>query len=233
MLSSETAERTTPQDRILARDFLLARLGSLFAFLPVGAWVTVHLWHQLAAYESPDAWEEAVEGHVNGATTALVFVLVLGPLLWHTVWGIVRMLRSRPAVGNTTVKSTAFNNLRYLLQRLSAVGLLAFLGAHLYLAWFEPRFLHGGPEPFSSISREMRFHTPTLVVYLLGVLGIAYHLANGLWSFMTMGWGVTVSKSGIAWMERVALAVFFVLLAIGLSAVYGLYSGGEAYGPLG
>jgi hypothetical protein len=50
---------------------------------------------------------------------------------------------------------------------------------------------------------------------------------------MTMGWGVTVSKSGIAWMERVALAVFFVLLAIGLSAVYGLYSGGEAYGPLG
>ncbi len=54
MLSSETAERTAPQDRIRARDFLLARLGSLFAFLPVGAWVTVHLWHQLAAYESPD-----------------------------------------------------------------------------------------------------------------------------------------------------------------------------------
>ncbi len=227
MLTSEGAEHTAPQDRILARDFLLARLGSLFALLPVGAWVTVHLWHQLAAYQSPDAWEEAVEGHVNGATTALVFVLVLGPLLWHTIWGMVRMFRSRPAIANR-----GFSNLRYLLQRLSALGLLAFLGAHLYLAWFEPRFLRGGPEAFSSISREMRFHTPTLVVYLLGVLGIAYHLANGLWSFMTMGWGATVSKSGIAWMERVSLVVFFVLLAIGLSAVYGLYSGGEAYGPL-
>lgn len=231
MPTSETALGAAPPDRTLARNFLLTRLGSLLALLPVGAWVTVHLWHQLAAYESPEAWEEAVEGHVNGASAALVFVLVLGPLLWHTVWGIVRMLRSRPAVGNTTVNRTAFNNLRYLLQRLSAVGLLAFLGAHLYLAWFEPRFLQGGPEPFSSISREMRFHTPTLVVYLLGVLGIAYHLANGLWSFMTMGWGATVSKSGIAWMERVSLIVFFLLLAIGLIAVYGLYAGGEAYGP--
>jgi len=230
MSSSETAV-AAPQDRDIARGFLLSRLGSLFALLPLGAWVTVHLWHQLAAFESPEAWQESVEGHVNVASAALVFVLVLGPLLWHTVWGIVRMLRSRPAVGNVAVRKTAFNNLRYLLQRLSAVGLLAFLGAHLYLAWFEPRFLEGRPEPFSSISREMRFHTPTLVVYLPGVLGMAYHLANGLWSFLTMGWGITVGKSAVAWMERISLLVFLLLLAIGLAAVYGLYSGGEAYGP--
>src|SRR2546422_7898124 len=64
------------------------------------------------------------------------------------------MLRSRPRP-----LESGFSNLRYLLQRLSAVGLLFFLGAHLYLAWFEPRFLHGRPEPFAEISREMRFHT--------------------------------------------------------------------------
>jgi succinate dehydrogenase / fumarate reductase cytochrome b subunit len=110
------------------------------------------------------------------------------------------------------------------------VGLLLFLGAHLYLAWFEPRILKGRPEPFSDIAREMHFHTPTLIVYVLGVLGIAYHLANGLWSFLTMGWGVTVSQSGIAWMERVSLLLFFVLLAIGWAAIYALYAGGAAYG---
>ena len=118
------------------------------------------------------------------------------------------------------------------MQRLSAIGLLFFLGAHLYLAWFQPRFIAGRPEPFAEIAREMRFHTPTLIVYILGVLAIAYHLANGLWSFLSMGWGVTVSKSGIAWLERVALLLFFVLLAIGWAAVYGLYAGGAAYGPL-
>src|SRR4051812_7535585 len=216
----------TADNRSVARSFLLARLGSLLAFLPLGVWTLGHLWNQLAAYTSPQAWEQSVEGHVNGATTALTFIVVLVPLVWHTVWGIVRMLRSRP-----DVKVTWFGNVRYIVQRLSAIGLLLFLGAHLYLAWFEPRFIHGRPEPFAEISREMHFHMPTLAVYILGVLAIAYHLANGLWSFLSMGWGMTVSKSGIAWMERIALLLFVVLLAIGWAAIYGLYSGGVNYPP--
>jgi succinate dehydrogenase / fumarate reductase cytochrome b subunit len=213
--------------RAVARDFLLARLGSLFAILPLGVWTLNHLWNQLAAYDSPEAWETSVTGHSSPASTALTFAVVLVPLLWHTAWGIGRMLRSRP-----DVRVTWFSNLRYIVQRLSAIGLLFFLGAHLYLAWFEPRFLQGHAELFPDISRQMRFHTPTLVVYLLGVLAIAYHLANGLWSFLSMGWGAMVSKAGIAWLERFALLFFFVLLAIGWAAVYGLYVGGEAYGPL-
>lgn len=226
-ITDDQPDRSAPPEaRAIARDFILARLGSFFAFAPLGAWVVVHLWHQLAAYRSPQAWEEAVEGHVNSATTVLVFVLVLLPLVWHTVWGIVRMLRSRPAASNR-----GFSNIRYIVQRLSAIGLLFFLGAHLYLAWFRPRFLQGRPEPFSDIASEMHFHGPTLAVYVLGVLGIAYHLANGLWSFLTMGWGVTVSKSGMAWLERISLLFFFVLLAIGWAAIYALYQGGAAYGP--
>lgn len=225
-LATDQPDRSIPPDaRAIARDFMLARLGSLFAFLPVGVWTIVHLWNQLAAYQSPQAWEASVTGHASGATTVLTFVIVLGPLLWHTVWGIVRMFRSRPSV-----RIGWFSNLRYIVQRLSAIGLILFLGAHLYLAWFEPRILRGRPEPFAEIAREMHFHTPTLLVYVLGVLAIAYHLANGLWSFLSMGWGLTVSKQGIAWMERIALLLFFVLLAIGWAAVYGLYSGGAAYG---
>src|SRR2546422_1138110 len=134
-LTTDQPDRSVaPDERTIARDFILARLGSLFAFAPVGVWTVVHLWHQLAAYQSPQAWETAVTAHVNVASTVLVFVLVLGPLLWHTIWGILRMLRSRPRP-----LESGFSNLRYLLQRLSAVGLLFFLGAHLYLAWFEPR----------------------------------------------------------------------------------------------
>lgn len=228
-LTTDQADRSVaPTERAVARDFILARLGSLFALAPVGVWTAVHLWNQLAAYRSPQAWESSVTGHTSGASTALVFILVLGPLLWHTVWGIVRMLRSRPRP-----LQSGFSNLRYVIQRLSAIGLLLFLGAHLYLAWFEPRFLHGRPEPFAEIAREMRFHGPTLFVYILGVVAIAYHLANGLWSFMTMGWGITVSKSGMKWLERVSILLFLALLVVGWVAIYGLYRGGEAYGPPG
>src|SRR5947208_16196338 len=97
-LTTDQPDRSVPPDeRTIARDFILARLGSLFAFAPLGVWTVVHLWHQLAAYESPGAWEIAVTGHVNVATTVLLFILVLGPLLWHTAGGLVRMFPSRPA----------------------------------------------------------------------------------------------------------------------------------------
>jgi len=72
----------------------------------------------------------------------------------------------------------------------------------------------------------MHHHTPTLIVYVLGILAISYHLANGLWSFATMGWGIAVSKSAQTWFERLALLVFVVLLAIGWASVYALYRAG-------
>ena len=55
----------------------------------------------------------------------------------------------------------------------------------------------------------MRHDLPTTVVYVLGTLAIAYHLGNGLWSF-AMGWGFAVSKTALAWMQRLAVAAFIV-----------------------
>lgn len=102
------------------------------------------------------------------------------------------MLASRP----NNLQYTTFSNLKYLLQRLAALGVLLFLGAHLWLAMIRPRFVRGHSEAFADIAHEMRTHTPTLVVYLLGTLGVAYHLANGLGSF-AMGWGVVSSRRAL------------------------------------
>lgn len=209
-----------PAARTVAGRFLASRLGSLFAILPLGVWSVHHVWNNLAAFDSAGAWQEAVTGHSSEASRIVTAAVVLLPLLWHTVWGIGRMFRSRPKV---TVG--LFSNLRYIFQRLSAIGLLLFIGAHLYLAWIQPRFIVGRAEPFSEISREMHHHLPTLAVYLLGTLGIAYHLANGLWSF-AMGWGIAVGKTALDWMERISFAMFFVLLALGWSAVYALWRAG-------
>jgi succinate dehydrogenase / fumarate reductase cytochrome b subunit len=219
-LTTDQPDRAAPPAaRAVARSFIGARLGSLFALLPLGVWTANHLWNNLAAYNGAQAWQTAVTEHSSAATTALTMTVVLVPLVWHTVWGIARMLRTRGS------SARYFGSLRYWLQRASAVGLLAFLGAHLWLAWAEPRFREGHAETFADISHEMHFHTPTLLVYVLGILAIAYHLANGVWSFFTMGWGIAVSKSSIKWLEGIAIVVFLLLLAIGWGAVYGLYSG--------
>src|SRR5207248_9532424 len=148
---------------------------------PLGIWTANHLWNQLAAFAGARSWEESVTAHSNPAAAALTFTVVMVPLVWHVGWGIVRLARTR----SSTVRNVS--NLRYWLQRAAALGLLAFLGAHLWLAWIQPRFVVCRPEPFSDIAREMHHHTPPPIVYILGVLAIAYHLGTGLRSFATIG----------------------------------------------
>jgi succinate dehydrogenase / fumarate reductase, cytochrome b subunit len=192
-----------------------SRLGSFLAVVPLSFWVVNHLWDNLAAFSGAEAWQTAVTGQRDPFTQALTFIFVLAPLLMHTGWGIVRLLSFKP---------------KYILQRFTALGVLAFIGAHLWLAFLQPHLFHGGPEPFADISREMRFHGPTLVVYLLGTLGTAYHLANGLQNF-GMAWGIFASERSMRRFEPFVIIIFLVLLAMAWGSIYALYQAGSALGP--
>jgi len=213
---AETAPPTTSTGA-----FYRARIASLLAIAPLGVWTVLHLWDNLSAFSGAQAWEQTVTGARHPLHQALLAVLVLLPLLLHTVWGIARLASSRP----NNVRYGNYENLKYLLQRLSALGLLAFIGAHLWLAWAQPRFVEGHPEPFADISHEMAHHTPTLLVYVLGVLAVAYHLANGLQTF-AMGQGVVASAGALKRLEWVVYLVFILLLAMGWGSVYALWSAG-------
>lgn len=201
--------------------FLNAKLGSLLAVLPLGVWTVVHLWNNLSAFKGASAWERDVTTYQHPLAFAACSIVALVPLAIHTVWGIGRLLTVKPNVG----RYPFYTNLKYALQRLSAIGILLFLGAHLWLALIHPRMETGAPEPFSDIAHEMHHHMPTLVVYVLGVLGVAYHLANGLHSFM-MGWGVVTSRRALRRAEAFVLLLFALLLAMGWGAVYALWEAG-------
>jgi succinate dehydrogenase / fumarate reductase cytochrome b subunit len=71
----------------------------------------------------------------------------------------------------------------------------------------------------------MRTHPPTLIVYILGVLAVAYHLANGLHSF-AMGWGIVSSRRALKKLEIAALITFVILLGMGWATIYALYDAG-------
>jgi succinate dehydrogenase / fumarate reductase cytochrome b subunit len=212
---SSAAIRANPGGAAFAR----GRLASLVAVAPLGVWTALHLWHNLRAFESPQAWQSAVTEYPHPIAQAVTLVIVLGPLALHTAWGIGRLTTSRP----NNVRYGFYANLKYSLQRLSAIGVLFFLGAHLWLAMLQPRLEEGRAEPFADIAHEMHFHRPTLIVYLLGTLGVAYHLANGLHAF-AMGWGVVQSRTALRQLEWVGWLAFGVLLAMSWGAIYALYS---------
>jgi len=207
---------------------LKSRLGSFLAVVPLSVWVINHLWDNLSAFRGADAWQNAVTGYANPFSQVFTFIIVLLPLLFHTGWGLVRLFSFRP----NNVSYKYYGNLKYILQRITAVGVLFFLGAHIWLAFLQPRLVQGHPEAFADIAREMHHHVPTLIVYLLGTLGTSYHLANGLQGF-AMGWGLLATERSMRKFEPVIILLFLVLTAMSWAVIYALYTAGAAYSPVG
>src|SRR5215472_4049639 len=204
--------------------FVWDRLGSFLSVVPLAVWTVNHLWKNLTAFQGADAWERSVTPYGHPVAEALTFIVVLVPLLVHTLWGIQRLFSFRP----DNLSYSYYDNFKYLLQRLAAVGALLFLGAHLWLALLHPRLVQGRPEPFSDIAYEMRFHTPTLVVYLLGTLAVSYHLANGLFGF-AWTWGIAEGRRSFRRVNALALITFVVLMCLSWGAIYALWNAGARY----
>ncbi len=220
-MSSATSTSASPA--VARSGFLRARLASFLAVFPLSVWTFFHLWNALAGFQGADAWQASMTEYPHPVAEALTGVVVLLPLAIHTVWGIGRLLSSRP----NNVRYRFYGNLKYLLQRLAGLGVLLFLGAHLWLALLKPRIVEGHAETFADLAEHMHFHGPTLATYVLGILGVAYHVANGLQS-ACMGWGVVTSQKGLRRLEGAALVVFVLLLAMGWGAVYALWAAGAA-----
>lgn len=201
----------------------LPRLGSGLAFVPLGVYVTWHLWSNLSAWQGAASWQEHVASPHAPIAEVAMSTIVLLPLLLHIAWGIRRTMIMKSNVGSYPT----FDNLKFLLQRISAIGLVGFIGAHIWLARFKPLVESGRHESFADIAWHMRHHPPTLIVYILGVAGTAYHLANGV-ATGGMTWGYAASPKAKARMNFISIAFFVVLLSMGFASIYALWDAGAA-----
>ncbi len=218
-----TATTKAPSAAVTHSNFISDRLGSALAILPLGVWTLIHLWNNMAAFQGGPEWQSAVTEYAHPLAEAITLGIVLLPLVWHTIWGLGRIGQTRP----NYPRYGYFANLKYILQRLSALGLLAFLGAHLWLAFLKPRLVEGRVEPFSDIAHEMHFHRPTLLVYILGVLAIAYHFGNGIHSAL-MSWGAAATKESLRRWALLAWVIFVVMLLMGWGAIFALFRAGAS-----
>lgn len=70
------------------------------------------------------------------------------------------------------------------------------------------------------------------MVYLLGVLGTTFHLANGVYTASFIH-GLAASPRAQRRMQVVSVALFVVLLGVGWGAVAGVYVAGVLVRPAG
>jgi succinate dehydrogenase / fumarate reductase cytochrome b subunit len=210
-------EQTSATTRAL---FLNNKLATILAIAPLGVWTFCHLWANLTAFRGAEDWQRAVTEHQHPVAAVVTSIIVLLPLLIHTAWGITRIFFMAP----NNARYGFFGNLKYLLQRLSALGVLLFLGAHIFLAFIQPHITLQHAEPFIDLAREMR--TPaTLAVYLLGTLAVCYHLSNGL-ATAAMSLGLTTERRALRRMETFSIFIFAVMLAMAWGSIYALYTAG-------
>lgn len=212
-----------------SRDFVLKRIHSLTGVIPIGAFLLVHFYNMSWSLRGQAAFDAHMDS-VRARPYLLVFeiLLIYVPILYHGVLGLLMSLVMTPS----TVRYGYLNNWRYVLQRLSGVGVLLFVGAHVYKTriepwWFGERvdFLH---------MREGLSEPLTLAVYLLGIVGASYHLANGLWTF-GITWGIWSGVRAQRAATVVSIVLMVVILAVGLNAVAGFLGagiGGVAGGSL-
>jgi succinate dehydrogenase / fumarate reductase cytochrome b subunit len=221
MTTATTPARALPGSPEARSSFFQARIASAFGVLPLGVWTLAHLWHNLSAFQGAEAWQHDVTEYPHPVAQAVTGIVVLLPLVIHTVWGIGRIATSRP----NNQRYGFYNNLKYVLQRLSAIAIVLFLGAHLWLAMLRPRLIEGHAEAFADIAQEMHFHGPTLITYILAPLAVGYHLANGFQQFL-MTWGIVSSQKGLKRLEGWTIAFFVAILGMAWAAVYALWAAG-------
>lgn len=231
----ESGESSSPFDR---HYHLLRRLHSLSGIVPVGAFLIPHLttnssivWGSfLNVSKFPNVAEEGGAGvasfqhEVNfiHSLPALIFIEIFVlwlPILFHAVLGMKFAHSGRPNLDRYNYQG----NVRYSLQRIT--GYVAFLFIVLHVMSLRFGFEFGGLMPSfdphaaaSTTAHHFQNGSVGLLVaafYLVGVLSIVFHFANGLWT-AAITWGLTIS---VAAQRRWGYVCTAIGIGLGLAAI--------------
>lgn len=198
--------------------FLLRRLHSLFGLLPVGAFLMFHLWENSQSRFGAEHYNGKVVAWLQGLNYLPLlesFVIAL-PILFHALYGLVIIRSSQVELRRYRYARNRF----YWLQRVSGVGILAFLAVHLAMTR-----LWSFVDP--AIRADLFGHMQELLtdpwmftLYLVGLLLSVFHLANGLWS-MGIVWGVTTTARSQQMSAHACAGLGVLLAAMGIHGLIG------------
>jgi len=217
--------------------FLIRRLHSLSGIFPVGLFLFPHMttnssivWGSWLKQEKHGhAGVEAFQHEVNFIHNlpALIFIEVMVlwlPIAFHALVGIWFGLS-----GKSNVDRYAYqDNWRYVLQRWT--GYVGVLFIFLHISSLRWGWTYGGLMPTfiadaasSSTAEHLQNGAVGLLMaafYLVCVLGLIFHFANGLWT-AAITWGLTVSVAAQKRWGYVCAAVGVGLASAAVTAIVG------------
>ncbi len=156
----------------------------------------------------------------NPIIRVVEYVLFIG-LIVHAVQALVLTIQNNKARPVKYVINNGNINSRWYSRSMGILGslLLLFLVIHLANFWVKSRFtgLPGvdanGNENLYLVMQEVFKNPYILIIYLAGVISLAYHLMHGFQSsFQTMGWNhpnyFPIVKAAGFWFSIIVSIVF-------------------------
>ncbi len=189
------------------RTFLLRRLHSLSGVFPLGVFLVEHLYINSFALKGAERFNAQVAFMHGLPYLAVLEVLVIAlPLMFHTFYGLWIVYTGQVNV----LRYPYFRNWTYLIQRLSGLITVVFVGVHLWQLRLQALF-YGAHVDFEMMATVLA-QPGMLAFYLVGVLASLWHFANGLWAFF-LDWGIAIgprSQRHVSW----ACNIMFVVLSV-------------------
>ena len=224
-----SASTRGPIGRLLDQNhFILRRLHSLTGVV-FGLYLFVHLGvnstlleGQRHSTQTATIYQMQVDNiHSLPWLKVIEWAFILGPILFHTVYGSWIISSGRPNVGAYGYT----RNWLYIFQRATAVILTFFILFHVlsFFGYFPGQLGQDLKFVYAQATESTIVHLQAAwwvgwVVYPIGILAAAFHTANGFYA-AAVTWGLTVSKASQKRWAGIAVGAFGFLFVAGMVAL--------------
>ena len=194
-------------------EFYLRRVHSLLGIIPIGAFLVVHLMVNHRATQGAEAFNKASMFMESLPFLIIVeFLFIYIPILYHGLYGIHIAFTAKENIGHYSI----FRNWMFALQRVTGVITFIFIFVHLWQTRLQKAFF--GKEVNYDMMHQTLQHPLWAIIYMICIVAVVFHFANGIWSFLVT-WGILQSKKSQQVFTWVSLIVFLILSYIGVSAI--------------
>src|SRR5699024_4924459 len=139
------------------------------------------------------------------------FVIYL-PILFHAVLGVYIVFTAK----NNTKRYGYFRNWMFLFQRISGIIALIFIVWHVWQTRVQVAL--GNVEVNAQLMQDILTQPFYYWFYIISIIAIVFHLANGLWSFC-VSWGIAQSPRSQQIITYATILVFLIVSFIGIRTV--------------
>lgn len=194
--------------------YYFRKIHSLLGVVPIGFFLLEHLITNYSAYnEGAEGFNEKIEW-INSLplVLGLEILLIWLPILYHGIYGLYVAFTAK----NNVKRYGYYRNIMFMLQRVTGVITLVFIGWHVYETRIQLALGHVTHEELGIRMHQILTQPVSFALYIIGTIAASFHFTNGMWSFL-VSWGITVGPraqriSGYIWFALfLVISVMFVL----------------------